>query len=174
VAGIDWGYTTATICVAQDARALFTRRVRSCGLAMVCQSIQSSLNVSPEETQHLLLSFGLPHERSDETVLPLQQALARAAQEHLSRLVEEIRRTLAYFQAQRRELIPGRIWLLGGGACVRNSAAWLSHECGVPIHPWHLPASSSDDGASQGETVAASESAPLFATAIALSALPVS
>lgn len=172
-AAVDWGFTSTTFCVAQRGQALFTRRIRSCGLRLVCQAVQVSLGVTLDEAQHLLLAFGFP--RNDvEQDQQLQQCMAGAARTPLGRLVDEIKRTLAYFRAQRRELIPVKIWLMGGGASVRNAAAWLSHSCGEQIEVWHLPAAE-QAGVSSGQRGPSSQTVfpqSLLAGAIALSALP--
>ena len=171
---IDWGFTSTTLCVVLNGRAVYTRRVRSCGLRLVCDSIQETLGVSLEETQHLLLSYGLPVGASDRKRHPLQRMLLNAATEHLDRFSEEIRRTLAYFRAQRRELIPERIWLMGGGASVAGAAPWLSSACETPVETWKLPAAETDGPASTGSGPGREPafSQPMLAIAIALSALP--
>jgi Tfp pilus assembly PilM family ATPase len=169
---IDWGFTNTTLCVVQQGRALYTRRIRSCGLRLVCDCVRDSLRVTQEEIHHLLLAFGLPG-GSGGPPHPLQQAIAGAAGEPLGHLAEEIRRTLAYFQVQRRELIPEKIWLMGGGASVHNAAAWLSAECGRPVDAWHLTAA--DDGPANplaDREPPGAAATPMLAAAIALSALP--
>jgi hypothetical protein len=138
------------------------------------------------------LKFGLPSKSSGEETHPVQEALADAAGEHLGRIVDEIRRTIAYFHAQRRQLLPHRIWLMGGGASVRNAAGWFSHECAIPVDNWRLDADGpagpvppvDDDGEVQGVSPASPAqiatprggsdafAEPLLAMAIALSALP--
>jgi Tfp pilus assembly PilM family ATPase len=173
-AAVDWGFTSTTFCVVQDGRALFTRRVRSCGLRLVCESIQASLGISLEETQHLLLTFGMPDPAKGQAAHPLQQAMAEAAVEQLARFAEEVKRTLAYFDAQRRELIPERVWLLGGGAAIPGAARWLAAACDVPVKAWQISdAGASSDPARDARPPATMlPSEPLLAGAIALSALP--
>jgi Tfp pilus assembly PilM family ATPase len=176
-AAVDWGFTSTTFCVVHNGRALFTRRVRACGLRLVCESIGAALGVSLDETQHLLSTFGLPGGEHGPPPHPVQEAMAEAATEHLARLADEVQRTLAYFRAQRRALIPERIWLMGGGAAVPGAAAWLSAACDVPVDSWRLAESreSSEQAAGHyGPPESPVANDPLLAEAIALSALPLS
>jgi Tfp pilus assembly PilM family ATPase len=144
-------------------------------LRLVCQSIGSSLGVSLEETQHLLLKFGLPGGGPDRSAHPVQEAMADAAAEQLARLTEEVQRTLAYFSAQRRELVPGKIWFMGGGAAIPGAAEWLAAACDVPVQTWRFPgAVPPNDGVSAEplHTDLSISEVPLLAEAIALSAMP--
>jgi Tfp pilus assembly PilM family ATPase len=174
-AAVDWGFTSTTFCVVQGGRALFTRRFRSCGLRLVCQSIGESLGISLEETQHLLLKLGLHGTDEGNAPHPVQQAMADAAAEPLARLIEEVQRTLAYFSAQRRELIPEKIWLMGGGASIPGTEAWLSAACGTTVQTWRFSDDSHDGpdaSGSQGDSDGSIAREPLLAEAIALSTLP--
>jgi Tfp pilus assembly PilM family ATPase len=173
-AALDWGFTSTTFCVVHGGRALFTRRFRSCGLRLVCQAIETSLGVSLEETQHLLLSFGLAGGESGQSRHPLQEAMADAAAEPLARLTEEVQRTLAYFSAQRRELTPEKIWFMGGGGAIPGAAAWLAAACGVPVQTWRFSAPPPDSDEAPGDPDHANlpiTDEPLLAEAIALSAM---
>ena len=64
--------------------------------------------------------------------------IAELAAEPLSRLIDELNKTLSYFQQQRRDLIPSDGWLLGGGATIRNVAPWLSTQIDIPFNVWRL------------------------------------
>lgn len=176
-AAVDWGFTSTTFCVVQNGRALFTRRVRSCGLRLVYEAIGKDLGISLDETQHLLLNFGLPGGEPGRSPHPVQRAMAQAASEHLARLVDEVQRTLVYFQAQRRALIPQRIWLLGGGATIPGVSEWIAAACATPVHAWRLsPDRHTDEQETEHDasTDSTLSNEPLLAEAIALSAVPLS
>ena len=72
-------------------------------------------------------------------------------------------KTLTYPELHRSGLVPVKIWLLGGGATVRNVAALLSARINLPVETWHLPSA-------EGGTACAVPAA-MLGPAMALSAL---
>ncbi len=166
VAAMDWGFNSTTFTVVGHGRPLFTRRVRGCGVRLVLEAIESSLGVTADESQHLLSSYGLPDPQASKSPHHgLRQSLADAASEPLQRLVEQLRRTLTYFHAQRPALVPSKLWLMGGGASVPGAMAYLQHQIETPIAVWQLPTMSTTHAQVQ------SFSPPMLAGAVALSAL---
>lgn len=140
VAMIDWGYTSTTFSVVVDSRPVFVRRIRGCGLRLVINAVMESFGVTLDQTHHLLQTAGLPDsEHADPDRDALAHAVADAAVEPLRQLADQINRTLAYFQAQRRALIPSKLWLLGGGASIPNAATFLGHDVTIPVEAWRLP-----------------------------------
>jgi Tfp pilus assembly PilM family ATPase len=69
----------------------------------------------------------------------IQQAIGDAAEGPLNELRRQIGRTLEFMDAQRRQLQPAAIWLLGGGASLGNLGPYLQSGLGLPVHVWHLP-----------------------------------
>ena len=163
VAAVDWGYASTTFCVVRDGQTLFTRRVRDCSVQRIVESLQTALDVSPDEAKHLLGTRGLPVPNgTDHEMQEVQRLIAEAAVEPLNEFVEQLGRTLAYFEVQRRNLAPEKIWLFGGGATIRNVARYLNRELEIPVSPWGMP----------GETLREDRShLPMLGLAIALSTL---
>ena len=72
---------------------------------------------------------------------PIQDsaAITEAAAQPIDELVRQIRRTLQFTEAQRRHLQPAAIWLMGGGASMRNVGRYLAQALELPVHIWKLP-----------------------------------
>ena len=166
VAVVDWGFTNATFCVVVADCPVFVRRIRGCGLRVIAKAIEEALGVTLDQTQHLLQTAGFPDpQNADPDHDTLGQALADGAVEPLRQLVDQINRTLAYFQAQRRALIPSKLWLTGGGASIRNVAAFLGRDVAIPVETWRLP------GMTENQEKQQQIAPPLLAGAIGLSLL---
>ncbi len=162
---VDWGYSNVTLCVVGDERPLYSRRIHDCAFGRVLDAIVRVFDVTLDEAQHLADSQGLAvadgKSPTDETT---QRAITDVAAEPIEELVRQIRRTLQFTEAQRRHLQPAAIWLLGGGAAMRNAAPYLANQLGLPVHVLQLP--------HDGETIAcaAGQRSAVFSSAMALSA----
>jgi len=95
-----------------------------------------------------------------------QAAITDAAEAPLNELIRQIGRTLEFMEAQRRQLHPAAIWLLGGGASMRNVGPCLERALGLPVHIWNvspdqapIPCAAGDRSAVFGAAVALSASA---------------
>jgi type IV pilus assembly protein PilM len=162
---VDWGYSSVTLSIVGDDRPLYSRRVHDCAFGRVLEALMNAFDVTLDEAQHLVDSQGLPHDESKSNEdAATQQAIAEAAAEPLEELVSQIRRTLHFTEAQRRHLQPTAVWLLGGGAAMRNAAPYLHHQLELPVHIWGLP---EDD---EPIACAAGQRAAVFSAATALSA----
>ena len=140
VAAVDWGYANTTFCVVQGGQTLFTRRVRDCSVQQIVRSLQAALDVSPDEAKHLLATRGLPLSNGmDRELQEVQRLIAEATAEPLNEFVDQLGRTLTYFEVQRRNLAPEKIWLFGGGATIANVTPYLNRELEIPVSPWGLP-----------------------------------
>ena len=93
-----------------------------------------------------------------------QRAITDAVEAYTEELVRQICRTLHFMETQRRHLQPTAIWLMGGGASMRNVDALLSRALPLPVHLWRMPAETG-----QIACAAAGRSA-VFGIAAALSA----
>jgi type IV pilus assembly protein PilM len=163
---VDWGYSNTTLCVVGDDRPLYCRRVHGCGFGKVLDTIMRVLDVGLDDAQHLIDVEGVTPVEADATSDPkIQSAITDAASDATAELVRQLRRTLQFMESQRRHLQPTALWLLGGGASMRNIGPYLAHELSLPVHVWALPAN--------GELIpcAAGPRAAVFASAVALSAL---
>ena len=146
VAAVDWGYTSATICVICASRPVFTRHLRDCGFGALVCAASEGLGLPADDAEQLLAMHGLPDparhagDRAD-AVREIQEVLADVTSQALGAMVSQLNKTLAYPELHRSRLIPRKIWLLGGGATVRNMAAVLSARAGLPFEAWRLPGS---------------------------------
>jgi Tfp pilus assembly PilM family ATPase len=164
VLAVDWGYSNTTLCVVGDDRPLYSRRVHNCAFGKILESIMRVFNVSLDEAQHLLDAEGLTLADSDAPAdAQTQAAIADAASDTLGELIRQVKRTLQFMETQRRHLQPTEVWLLGGGASLRNVGPHVAQALQLPVHVWTMP-----DAAIP---CAAGQRGALFSTAAALSAL---
>jgi Tfp pilus assembly PilM family ATPase len=166
VLAVDWGFSNATLCVVGNDRPLYARRLHHCSFRRCLEAIQSQLGVSQDRAQHLADTHGVAAAASDDVAQPaIQGAIADAVGETVGQLVDEIQRTLKFFESQRRHLRPNAVWLMGGGASMRNIGPHLCDLLEMPVHVWSVPIDP------QLGDVADGNHSALFGTAVALSAL---
>ncbi len=165
VLAVDWGYSSVTLCVVGDERPLYSRRVHDCSFSSVLDAIMQAFDVNLDEAQYLADAQGLtslePEPTSDATT---QQAIVEATAQPVEELIRQVRRTLQFTESQRRHLQPAAVWLLGGGASLRNSAEYLQSLLELPVHAWTVPP------AEELIACAAGHRAAIFGGALALSA----
>ena len=165
VAAVDWGCTSATFTVICQGRPVFTRYLRDCGFAALPAAVGDALGLSHADAEQLLTTHGLPDPgRRGGGAGEIQEILADVLSPSLGAMISQLNKTLAYPELHRSRLIPQRAWLLGGGATVRNMAAFLSARVGLPFETWRLPGTA--QGGSAGNAPLA-----LLGPAVALSAL---
>jgi type IV pilus assembly protein PilM len=165
VLAVDWGYSSVTLCVVGDERPLYSRRIHDCAFGRVLDAIMRTFNVTLDEAQHLADRQGLATTADESDAdATMCRAITEAAAQPIEELVRQVRRTLQFTEAQRRHLQPTAVWLMGGGAAMRNAAPYLEKELDLPVHAWKLP--------HEGETIAcaAGNRSAVFSSALALSA----
>ncbi len=164
---VDWGFSNTTLCIVGENRPLYNRRVHDCAFGRVLDAIMNVFDVTIDEAQYLVESEGVfPPDGELQRDLQTAQALTRAASSTLDELVRQIGRTLQFTEMQRRHLQPAEIWLMGGGASMKNIGPFLAQALSLPVHIWSLaPESASIDSE-------AASRAAVFGNAAALSALP--
>lgn len=160
IAAVDWGYRRATICIVLDGHPVFVRCLRDSGFAAVISALSKSLSITSEEAQKLLTDHGLPNGAESDGD-ELQAVIAEVAAQPLMNFAEEVERTVTFLRQQRRQLVPEKIVLFGGGAAVRNIAPFLSQKVEACFVPWSL----------EGQTSSRAGPLPLLGPAVALSAL---
>jgi type IV pilus assembly protein PilM len=163
---IDWGFSNVTLSIVGGDRALYVRRIQNCGFHNCLESIRQALGISLDQAQHLAATAGVALPSAEVAgQAEIQAAITAAIADTFDALVDQIRRTLQFVDVQRRHLRPTSVWLLGGGASVRNIGPHLATALDMPISIWGL-ASESTAGAGRRDGHTA-----LFAGAIGLSAL---
>jgi type IV pilus assembly protein PilM len=141
---VDWGYSNTTLCVVGEGRPLYSRRIQNCSFGRVLEAIMNVFDISLDEAQHLVETQGVVAQ-SEETATgaassdaATQTTITDAATGSVDELVRQISRTLQFMEMQRRHLQPAAIWLLGGGASMRNVAAYLANLLPLPVHAWNI------------------------------------
>jgi Tfp pilus assembly PilM family ATPase len=154
------------LCIAGDDRPLYSRRVHNCEFGRVLNAIVGVLDVTLDEAQYLIECEGLIAagvNRSGD--LATAQAVTTAAADTLDELVRQINRTRQFTEMQRRHLEPSAVWLLGGGAAMRDVGPYLANELSLPVHIWSMAPESDEI------TCATGSRCSVFGGAAALSAL---
>jgi type IV pilus assembly protein PilM len=166
---VDWGFSNTTLCVVSRGRALYSRRLHDCHFRKCLAAIENALGVTRDHAQHLVDRHGVMLTGADPRSAPadeqeIQAALTAAIADVTASLVEQIERTLKFIELQRRYPHPTSLWLMGGGASVRNIGPHLSAALDLPVTIWGL----SPD---RGQSEPLGRQAALFGPALALSAL---
>jgi type IV pilus assembly protein PilM len=163
---IDWGYSNTTMCIASEERPHYSRRVHDCAFGGVLEAIVNVFDVTFDEAQYLAESEGLAAPEGDPAGDPgAAQAITRAVSRILDELIFQIGRTLQFTDMHRRHLQPSAVWLMGGGASLKNIAPFLSQAISLPVHIWNI------SQAAEPIACAAGNRAAVFGNAAALSAL---
>ena len=163
---VDWGFSNTTLCIAGDDRPHYSRRIHDCAFGKVVDAIMNRLAVTLDEAQHLAETEGVVAGKGQSGAgLETAKAITNAASATLDELVRQISRTLQFTEMQRRHLQPSSVWLLGGGASLKNIGPYLSDALSLPVHIWNLQP--------EDEPIpcAAGNRAAVFGSAAALSSL---
>ena len=166
VLAVDWGYSNTTLCVVGEDRCLYSRRIHGCTFSRVLDIVMEEFGVTLDEAQHLVDAHGLvsaePGPSADHQV---QTALTDAVSDQMDELVRQLTRTLQFLETQRRHLHASAVWLLGGGASMRNVGPYLAQLLNVPVQIWQVPPSEAPIPCALGER------SSVLGGAVALSAL---
>jgi len=163
---VDWGYSNTTLCVAGDDRPLYSRRAHDCAFGRVLESIMKIFDVRLDEAQYLVESEGVvAADGAASSDNQTAQAITRAAAGTVDELIRQIGRTLQFTEMQRRHLQPAAIWLMGGGASMKNIGPYLAGALSLPVHVWRLEPEAPPIDCAAGNRAA------VFGNAAAMSAL---
>jgi type IV pilus assembly protein PilM len=163
---IDWGFSNTTLCIVGDERPLYSRRIQDCAFGQILESIVERFDVSLDEAQHLAETEGLiAGDQANDASSNAADAITAAASGVLDELVRQVSRTLQFTEMQRRHLQPTAVWLLGGGASVKNIGPYLSQALSLPVHILSL------SPVEEPIACAAGARSAVFGTAAALSAM---
>ncbi len=170
VVAVDWGFSNTTLTVVGKGRPLYARRLHNCHFRNCLEAIQASLGVTRDHAQHLVDFHGVvvPGVGSSPATAgesEIRAAITDAMADITASLVEQIERTLRFVESQRRHQHPAALWLMGGGASVRNMGPYLSAALRLPVSIWGVPTETDVD------SVAVGRQGALFGAAFALSAL---
>jgi len=170
VVAVDWGFSNTTLAVVGRGRALYARRLHDCHFRKCLAAIEDTLGVTRDHAQHLVAIHGVTAPGAAVSpvaadAMAIQAAITSAIAEVAASLVEQIERTLRFVEVQRRQQHPTSLWLMGGGASLRNIAPYLADALGLPTSIWGVPA------ARERANAISVQEAALFGPALALSAL---
>jgi Tfp pilus assembly PilM family ATPase len=166
VLAVDWGYSNTTLCIAGDERPLYSRRVHDCAFGRVLEAIMDAFDVTLDEAQFLVENEGIVAEGGETSGdRETAQAITRAVAGIMVELVRQVGRTLQFTEMQRRHLQPADVWLVGGGASMKNIGSYLAEALSLPVHIWNLAPEESPIACAAGNRAA------VFGNAAALSAL---
>ena len=164
---VDWGFSNTTLAIVGESRAWYSRRIPDCAFHKVLNAVMDMFDVTLEQAQHLVDAYGLTSSMSTSPIdQEIQPAITAAASDALEQLVRQLARTLQFAESQRRHLQPEAVWLMGGGASMRNINHYLTEALKLPVHVWTLSAAD----ATPIECATDNRSA-LFGGAVALSSL---
>lgn len=168
---VDWGFSSVTFCIVGDERPLYSRRIHDCAFGRVLDAIVRVFDLTLDEAQHLADSQGVlaaegdpPAESEVSADQAMQRAITEAAEQPIDQLLRQLRRTLQFTEGQRRHLQPAAVWLMGGGAAMRNVGPYLEQQLDLPVHVWNVPQHDGELPCATGNRSA------LFSAAVALSA----
>ena len=144
VLAVDLSYTLPVVVLVKSGRPLFARTLRGAGLQSMMQALQTSLDLSSDECQQLLVRYGVTAIGQQPTLATgrTMQIIARPLQD----LLNEIKRTADYISQNFRGSKPQRVCLFGGGAAIKNLPEHISHKLDLPTTPWGLGGESPDPG----------------------------
>ncbi len=166
VAVLDWGHRAAHFALLVNGQPVFSRLLKDCGVGALVAAVGRELGLSVEDCHQLLATCGVPNphlDRSERT--ELQELVDDYSGELFDHLLAELEKTLSYLRMQRAELIPAELWLVGGGATIRNVEAKLCFETGMPVKLWQPRRRASVSLGAESQPI------ELFAQAAALSEL---
>lgn len=161
---LDWGNDRAILCFVENGQPTYVRKLKLPGLGSVTNKITETLELSVVEAQRILEEHGLAGNESSEASV-VGAMLAELLTEELGTLISELKRSFSHIQYVRRTASPKFLYLLGGGAMIKNLDSVLSTQLGIKAANWHLPGEHPSNGGVEYRAEC------LFATAIALSTL---
>jgi Tfp pilus assembly PilM family ATPase len=164
IAVLDWAATTPAITIVSRGRPVFIRTLRDCGIAPAVKLTADRIRFEPDELHELLMAAGQSRDFQPQSLARSAEVLNELTERSVQLLQPELERTMRFVRRQGKDLVPQRLWLVGGGALLPGAIERLSQIAQIPAHLWHLPrARETDAGAMPIEAV--------FATAIATSTL---
>jgi type IV pilus assembly protein PilM len=162
LAVLDWGHTRPLLTILRNGVPAFTRILRQCGTVNIEQAMEDALGTSPEESARVLsLCSVAKSERAGAG--RLAEVLSGVVAPEADRLVVQLRRTIEFLRQQHPELVPARLWMLGGGATIAGIDQYVAEQLELETSVWQLSASR------LSPSLRRLRQQPLFAAAIGLS-----
>jgi len=138
IAVLDWGFGRATFCVVVEGRPVYVRSLKDCSFQRLLDAVSEQLNVTSGEVQQLLQNHGLSADGEQQTA-GVAELVSELAAKPLAQLEQEIQRTIAHLEIQRKATVPQSICLMGGGGTIRGIAPLLAERLNLNVSLWEMP-----------------------------------
>lgn len=155
---LDWGHESVTFVVSYRGRPEFVRTFRDCGSGETLTAVAKGLDMSVEDTRHVLAACGLPKGKSDSSTAAISRTVEQLMIPEMRNIAAELRKTLLYLRHHLSRILPARLMLFGGMAAVPNLDHVFQDLCDIETCPWSLNADNSH------------HTDPVYAVALATSA----
>ncbi|MCA9214894.1 MAG: pilus assembly protein PilM [Planctomycetales bacterium] len=139
--GIDWGYSTVTLCVARNGRACFVRNLPRCGLRRVVDDVAVSLNLSTRDANDMLVRHGVGGHEDHR----LSKLFCDVARSSIDEMATEIEKTMRFMDSHFRSDVPNSVRVFGGGAQIPGLTTQLGKTLGITTVAWQFACSSQPD-----------------------------
>lgn len=130
---VDIGSNACDISI-YDGSAIRATGTVDCSSERLTQNIADELGISKQQAHSIKTRYGLE-------VSKKQDAIVKAAEKELNKLINEIRKVMRYFTDKTRGNNPiGQIIILGGGANLPGLASFITNKTRVPTRlcaPWN-------------------------------------
>jgi Tfp pilus assembly PilM family ATPase len=125
---------SALFVLIRNGRPGFCRMLRGCGRRPLAEPLVAKLGMNAEECRQVLARHGIPAAAAagGSSTDPFFRLIAIP----LEKLVDELKRTLAFLDHGKPAERPTRVWLFGDGAAVRNLPTFLATRLEVPTVGW--------------------------------------
>lgn len=139
---LDWGHSTASVCLVHAGAPALVRRLKDCGYETAVSAAASELRLNERDAEGLLQKYGLDCTGGSAACATAMESVLR---EPLAQLERELKRTLHHWRGQARDAVPNAIYLFGGGASLAGIERRLSKTLDIEVRVWSLPPENSAD-----------------------------
>jgi Tfp pilus assembly PilM family ATPase len=136
IAALDWAYGKASITLIQNGTPVLVRPLKNCSFSDAVTAVADGLRLSEQDAEFVLQRNA--QERMTEEGRRASAALDDLLDDAVSRLTQELQRTLSFWQGPPHKLKPQAIYLFGGGV-LAGAELRLTKVLGVEVSAWRLP-----------------------------------
>ncbi len=122
---VDFGAKSTDIAIAKDEQLFFSRSVSTAGEAFT-RAVGQALGVSFEQAEQYKKAYGLTQEQ-------LEGKVGKALIPIFQVVVEEIKKSIHYYQLELKGDIPTQIVLVGGSAGLPGASSYLTKATGLEV-----------------------------------------
>lgn len=122
---VDFGAKSTDIAIAKNEQLFFSRSVPTAGEAFT-RAVGQSLGVSFEQAEQYKKAYGLTQEQ-------LEGKVGKALVPIFQVVVEEIKKSIHYYQLELKGEAPTQIVLVGGSAGLPGASTYLTKTTGIEV-----------------------------------------